>query len=57
MQQENRVRKYVGLPPDVADGLNEFRFSERIRTEGDAMLRLIEMGLADWRRQQQESAA
>jgi hypothetical protein len=38
-------RKLVSLPPDIAEAVDDFRFSNRIGTEAEAIRRLIEAGL------------
>lgn len=39
-------RKMVSLPPELWERLDDFRFGNRLRTESDAIRRIIERGLA-----------
>jgi metal-responsive CopG/Arc/MetJ family transcriptional regulator len=43
---ENMTRKLVSLPHTMVQAIDDFRFQERIRTESEAIRRLIELGLA-----------
>lgn len=40
------ARKMISLPAELAQQVDDFRFRERIKTEAEAIRRLIEMGLA-----------
>jgi Arc/MetJ-type ribon-helix-helix transcriptional regulator len=40
------TRKILSLPPEMAQAVEDFRFSGRFKTESDALRRLIELGLA-----------
>jgi hypothetical protein len=42
---ELTVKKLIAMTPDMADAINEFRFREMIKTEAEAIRRLIERGL------------
>jgi hypothetical protein len=42
---ENMIRKLVSLPPPLLQAIDDFRFQERIKTESEAIRRLIELGL------------
>jgi len=39
------TRKPVSLPPDLAEAVEEFRFTNRYKTESDAIRHLLELGL------------
>lgn len=39
------AKKLVALEPSVVREIEDFRFSERIKTESEAIRRLIELGL------------
>jgi hypothetical protein len=39
-------RKLVSFPPDLARAVEDYRFSQRIASESEAIRRLIEAGLA-----------
>jgi hypothetical protein len=39
------TRKIVSLPPELAEAVEDFRFSRRIGSEAEALRRLIELGL------------
>jgi metal-responsive CopG/Arc/MetJ family transcriptional regulator len=39
------VRKLVSLPRELASSVEDYRFERRIRTESEAIRRLIELGL------------
>lgn len=39
------VKKLVGLTAELAEKISEFRFDERIKSENEAIRRLIEVGL------------
>jgi hypothetical protein len=39
------VRKAISLPPEVWDEIAEFRFTERIPSEAEALRRLIEIAM------------
>ena len=41
------IRKVVSLPEDLAKRLEDFRFNNRIKSEAEAMRRLIELGLRE----------
>lgn len=43
---EKPVRKVVPLPPSMWKRVDEWRFEQRIRTEFEAVRRLIERGLS-----------
>lgn len=49
------VRKLVSLPREVVSSIEDYRFQNRIRTESEAIRRLIEMGLETARQQPAES--
>jgi metal-responsive CopG/Arc/MetJ family transcriptional regulator len=38
-------RKLVSLPPDLTEAVENYRFENRIRSESEAIRRLIERGL------------
>ncbi len=38
-------RKIVSLTPELQKAVEDFRFEQRIKTESDALRRLIELGL------------
>lgn len=42
---ETTVRKLVSLPKELAKNVDDFRFAGRIKTESEAIRRLIELGL------------
>jgi hypothetical protein len=42
---ENIRRLMISLPQQMAEAVDEYRFSQRIRTEADAIRQLIEAGL------------
>ena len=42
---ETTIRKLVSLPHAMARSIDDFRFQERIKTESEAIRRLIELGL------------
>ena len=42
---ETTVRKLVSIPRDVWDQVEDYRFENRIKTESEAIRRLIELGL------------
>jgi len=42
---ETTVRKLVSLPKAMVQAIEDFRFGERIKTESEAIRRLIELGL------------
>ena len=44
--KEFDVRKVVSLPAALAEAIDDYRFDERIKTEAEAVRRLIEAGLA-----------
>ncbi|WP_298222452.1 ribbon-helix-helix protein, CopG family [Acidocella sp.] len=39
------VRKLVSLPPDLLAAIDDYRFANRVKTESEAIRRLIEQGL------------
>jgi len=39
------TRKIVSLPAELAQAIDDFRFEMRIRTEAEAVRRLLEAGL------------
>ena len=39
------TRKLVSLPNTMTQAIDDFRFQERIKTESEAIRRLIELGL------------
>jgi hypothetical protein len=39
------TRKIVSLPADLARAIEDFRFANRMKTEAEAIRRLIELGL------------
>ena len=43
--KEMDTRKIVSVPIELAEAIADFRFGERIRTEAEAIRRLIEAGL------------
>lgn len=43
---ETTTRKLVSLPRALAQAIADYRFTNRIKTEAEAIRRLIEMGLA-----------
>ena len=42
---ETTVRKLVSIPREVWEKIEDYRFDNRIRTESQAIRRLIELGL------------
>lgn len=48
------TRKIVSLPPDTAEAVDEYRFQHRVKTESEAIRRLIELGLEAAKVKQQE---
>jgi metal-responsive CopG/Arc/MetJ family transcriptional regulator len=42
---ETTVRKLVSLPREMVKAIEDFRFANRIKTESEAIRRLIEAGL------------
>jgi metal-responsive CopG/Arc/MetJ family transcriptional regulator len=46
VNSETTVRKLVSLPREMVGRIEEFRFSNRIKTESEAIRRLIEAGLS-----------
>ena len=40
------VKKLIAMPPALAEAIEEYRFRERIKTEAEAIRRLIEAGLS-----------
>lgn len=42
---ETTVRKLVSLPKPMVQAVEDFRFKHRIKTESEAIRRLIEAGL------------
>ncbi len=47
---ETTVRKLVSLPRAMAQAIEDFRFQQRIKTESEAIRRLIEAGLKSVKR-------
>jgi hypothetical protein len=41
----DKVRKMVTLPREIAEQIEDFRFANRHRTESDAMVELLKLGL------------
>ncbi len=42
---ETTIRKLVSLPRALVQAIDDYRFGERIKTESEAIRRLIELGL------------
>lgn len=42
---ETTVRKLVSLPREMVQAIEDYRFANRIKTEAEAIRRLIEAGL------------
>ena len=42
---ETTTRKLVSLPNAMVQAIEDFRFRERVKTESEAIRRLIEIGL------------
>ena len=42
---ETTVRKLVSIPREVWEKVDDYRFENRIKTESEAIRRLIELGL------------
>jgi hypothetical protein len=40
-----QTRKMISLPAELAERVEDFRFGERLKTEAEAIRRLIELGL------------
>lgn len=40
------VKKLIAISPEMAQAIEDFRFRERIKTEAEAIRRLIEIGLS-----------
>ncbi len=45
-EKSMETRKIVSITADMAEAISNFRFENRIRSESEAIRRLIEMGLA-----------
>jgi metal-responsive CopG/Arc/MetJ family transcriptional regulator len=56
VNSETTVRKLVSLQRSMLTAVEDFRFEHRIKTESEAIRRLIEMGLAAVKKQKQGSA-
>jgi hypothetical protein len=39
------ARKMVSLPPSLAEQVEDYRFENRLKTEADAIRRLLQLGL------------
>lgn len=42
---ETTTRKLVSLPHEMVQAIDDYRFQQRIKTESEAIRRLIELGL------------
>jgi len=51
INQETTVRKITAFPRELMAAVEEFRFANRIKTESEAIRRLIELGLEAAKRQ------
>jgi hypothetical protein len=51
------VKKLVNLTDEQAQRIADFRFSQRVPSENEAIRRLIELGLEAARREPQEKAS
>jgi hypothetical protein len=40
------IKKLVALTPELAQAIDAYRFDNRIKTEAEAIRRLLELGLA-----------
>lgn len=45
VNRDTTVRKLVSLPRAMVEAIEDFRFAQRIKTESEAIRRLIELGL------------
>ena len=45
VNSETTVRKLVSMPRAMVQAIEDFRFTERIKTESETIRRLIELGL------------
>ena len=45
MNSDTTTRKVVTMPKEMAQAIDDFRFEHRIKTESEAMRKLIEAGL------------
>lgn len=52
---ETTTRKLVSLPRELAQAISDYRFTNRIKTEAEAIRRLIERGLASAEQRQPRS--
>lgn len=42
---KNRVQASLYIPPELADRISEFRFSNKIDSKNDAYIKLLELAL------------
>jgi hypothetical protein len=47
------VRKILGVPPELAEAVKEFRFEHRLENDGEAYRVLIKKGLEAFEREEQ----
>ncbi len=45
VNSDTNVRKLVTLPKTLVQAIDDYRFEQRIKTEAEAIRRLIELGL------------